>query len=342
MSPQGSQSHSVSQNGADTAPPPAAFSASQRERTPMTLNLDSAYLTAFELAHETLRRGLSFSSPLTITQYRVLAKLAQAKKPINQGELGELLLLKPNVITQALDALVAQQFARRSVDPIDGRRRYSEITADGLAHIAEINETLTQCLYQNFPTNNVAYRTILEASIEAAARIEPPLSPVDAIDHQATNALIAVELIRQETEAALIENCGASLAECRIVQYLLERKEPLRVGILARELFMSPVTVARGSDHLVDRGWVQKLSSPYDRKAVFVRLSTQGVKQGQVICDTVNELGKERIWSNLTSEQCHALESLGQVVMADRRALAEAQNRAQLKDLKPLRPKDRH
>ena len=61
-------------------------------------NLDSTYFVAFEMAHEALKRGLAAVSDLNITQYRVLTKLAQASEPVNQGELGKLLGMKPNVV----------------------------------------------------------------------------------------------------------------------------------------------------------------------------------------------------------------------------------------------------
>ena len=70
-------------------------------------NLDSTYFVAFEMAHEALRRGLEQASDLNITQYRILTKLMQASAPVSQGELGKILGMKPNVVTQAVDVLVA-------------------------------------------------------------------------------------------------------------------------------------------------------------------------------------------------------------------------------------------
>ena len=76
-------------------------------------NLDSTYFVAFEMAHEALRRGLEQASDLNITQYRILTKLMQASAPVSQGELGKILGMKPNVVTQAVDALVAHGYATR-------------------------------------------------------------------------------------------------------------------------------------------------------------------------------------------------------------------------------------
>ena len=76
-------------------------------------NLDSTYFVAFEMAHEALRRGLEQASDLNITQYRILTKLMQASAPVSQGELGKILGMKPNVVTQAVDVLVAHGYATR-------------------------------------------------------------------------------------------------------------------------------------------------------------------------------------------------------------------------------------
>ncbi len=82
-------------------------------------NLDSTYFVAFEMAHETLRQGLAAASELNITQYRVLTKLLQANGAISQGELGRLLGMKPNVVTQAVDALESRGYATRAAGESD-------------------------------------------------------------------------------------------------------------------------------------------------------------------------------------------------------------------------------
>ena len=168
-------------------------------------NLDSTYFVAFEMAHETLRQGLAAASELNITQYRVLTKLLQANGAISQGELGRLLGMKPNVVTQAVDALESRGYATRAAGESDGRTRFLAITEAGRAHIATVNESLVASLYANFPTGNPTYRTILEAAVAAGAAIEPPLNAEVADRFPASRSLVSVELIRAETERTLRE-----------------------------------------------------------------------------------------------------------------------------------------
>ena len=282
-------------------------------------NLDSTYFVAFEMAHEALRRGLEQASDLNITQYRILTKLMQASAPVSQGELGKILGMKPNVVTQAVDALVAHGYATREAGTTDGRTRFLAVTDDGAEHVAAVNQSLVESLYATFPTQDPTYRTILEAAVAAAAHIEPPLHAGRAQRFPATRSLVSIELIRAETERTLRDATGASLNECRIVQ---------RLGTLAEQLMMSPVNAARAVDRLVGRGWAKRLKSPHDKKAVYVALTDEGVYQGFLISATVNELAATKLWVRLTPEQRDAIERVGHVVVADLNAQRQAKEQA--------------
>lgn len=291
-------------------------------------NLDSTYFVAFEMAHEALRRGLEQASDLNITQYRILTKLMQASAPVSQGELGKILGMKPNVVTQAVDALVAHGYATREAGTTDGRTRFLAVTDDGAEHVAAVNQSLVESLYATFPTQDPTYRTILEAAVAAAAHIEPPLHAGRAQRFPATRSLVSIELIRAETERTLRDATGASLNECRIVQRLGETDHPERVGTLADQLMMSPVNAARAVDRLVGRGWAKRLKSPHDKKAVYVALTDEGVYQGFLISATVNELAATKLWVRLTPEQRDAIERVGHVVVADLNAQRQAKEQA--------------
>ncbi len=280
-------------------------------------NLDSTYFVAFEMAHEALRRGLEQASDLNITQYRILTKLMQASAPVSQGELGKILGMKPNVVTQAVDALVAHGYATREAGTTDGRTRFLAVTDDGAEHVAAVNQSLVESLYATFPTQDPTYRTILEAAHAGRAQRFP-----------ATRSLVSIELIRAETERTLRDATGASLNECRIVQRLGETDHPERVGTLAEQLMMSPVNAARAVDRLVGRGWAKRLKSPHDKKAVYVALTDEGVYQGFLISATVNELAATKLWVRLTPEQRDAIERVGHVVVADLNAQRQAKEQA--------------
>src|SRR5690606_5120188 len=141
------------------------------------LKLDSTFFVAFDLTHRALKSGLAQASDLNVTQYRMLVKLLAARADgVTQSRLGKLLDLKPNVVTQAMNALVAAGFAARSGDGSDARVRTARITEAGAGHVAEANAAIVERLYALFPTEDAAYRGILEASIAAGASIDPPLS----------------------------------------------------------------------------------------------------------------------------------------------------------------------
>lgn len=144
--------------------------------TERDLSLDSTFFVAFDLTHRALKSGLAQASSLSVTQYRVLVKLLSAGPDgIDQSSLGKMLDLKPNVVTQAVNALAAAGYAtRRRAGDGDRRVRTVGITDAGASHVAQANDALVERLYALFPTEDAAHRTILEASIAAGASIEAP------------------------------------------------------------------------------------------------------------------------------------------------------------------------
>lgn len=302
------------------------------------LALDSTFFVAFDLTHRALKSGLAAASPLNVTQYRMLVKLlAAGANGVAQTDLGRLLDLKANVVTQALNALVDAGFAerRRGVRD-DGRTRVACITESGEAHVARANASIVERLYALFPTEDADHRSILEASIAASASIEAPLSG-DAVGRfAASRALVSLELVKRAMEEALRSTAGAPLAECRVLQRLGEVDEPLRVGDIATQLKMTPVAVARAVDGLAGRGWAVRLASPNDRKAVFVAATEQGERKQKVIARTVDTLARTHLWSRLDDERRRALARTWRVVIADTQARKEAERKAALGLLQPI------
>ncbi len=293
-------------------------------------DLDSTYFIAFEMSREALKRGLKAASSLSVSQYRLLAKLAQAHGEVNQGDLGEILGMKPNAVAQIVATLEEKGLLSRSIGKDDARLRYISITRKGSEHVATVNASLVEELYSSFPTQNVAYRTILEAAIDAASQIEPPLDPRRAQRYPATRSLLSINLLRSETEQALRKKTGATFNECRIVQKLHELDGPQRVGVIAEELLMSRVNATRAVNALVERRWARKLKSPLDKKAVYIALTDEGRMQGTLIDATVNELAATRLWKNLDPEQKDAIERVGHIVIAEQSAMRKAQEQADL------------
>ena len=301
------------------------------------LALDSMFFVAFDLTHRALKSGLARASILNVTQYRMLVKLLAARPGgVAQSSLGKLLNLKPNLVTQAMNALVDAGFAVRTGDDADGRVRTARITEAGVGHVGQVNASIVERLYALFPTEDAVYRSILESSIAAGASIDPPLSGDVDGRNAASRALVSLELVKRAMEEALRTTCGASLAECRVLQRLGEVDEPLRIGDIATQLQMTAVAVARAVDRLAERGWVVRLTSPNDRKAVFVNATPQGERQQKVITRTINLLARTQLWSQLDDEQRRALARTWRVVIADIQARKETERKAALGLLQPI------
>ena len=302
------------------------------------LALDSTFFVAFDLTHRALKSGLAAASPLNVTQYRMLVKLlAAGPDGVAQSDLGRLLDLKPNVVTQALNALEEAGFAERlRSEGADGRTRTARATGAGEEHVARANASIVERLYALFPTEDADHRAILEASIAAGASIDPPLSGDVASRFAASRALVSLELVKRAMEGALRRAAGAPLAECRVLQRLGEVGEPLRVGDVATQLQMSPVAVARAVDGLAGRGWTRRLASPNDRKAVFVAATDEGACKQKVIARTVDVLARTQLWARLDEDRRRALARTWRVVIADVQARKELDRKAALELLQPI------
>lgn len=301
------------------------------------LTLDSTYFVAFEMAHSALKRGLRNASDLSVTQYRILVRvLGSAPNAVQQADLGVMLDLKANVVTQSVDALESREFVERRIGGEDARTRTVLVTDEGVRHVAQVNASIVEQLYTVFPTENMMYRRILEASIHAGATIDRPSSTEFSRDYPASYTLVSFERIRQATERGLRAACGASYNECRVLQRLGEVDMPLRIGDLSDQMMLSATNVARATDRLSLRGWVQRLASPNDRKAVFVSVTDEGRRQQGIIARAIDDMAREYLWSKLGPNHRQAIVQVGHTVIADLQKRREAERMASLSLLQPL------
>lgn len=300
------------------------------------LSLDSAYFVAFEMTHDALKRGLKAASELSITQYRMLVKLAAAGATIAQSELSGMLGLRPNVVTQAVNTLEEAGFAKREVGSGDGRARMVEATEAGIAHVGAANESIVAQLYSLFPTEDAAWRAILETSITAGSFIDPPVSERETACYLASRALASLERFRSAIESGLRDACGASYNECRVMQRLAETGRPMRIGDIAAQLQLSPVNVARAADRLVARSWVRRMGAAHDRKAVFVEVTEAGAEQQRVIARTVDDLGRKLLWKHLKRPQRDAIRTVTDTVIEGLRDRERRKDLAVAENLRPI------
>ena len=302
------------------------------------LALDSSFFVAFELAHESLRKGLRDGSCLNCSQYRVLIKLAAAApEALTQKELCHMLDLRPNVMTPAINVLTEKGFALRREKEPGAHTVPVSITQDGIAHIQQANAAIIEQLYRIFPTQTAPFRAVLEAAIMAGATIEPPLSGEMSQRFFASRTLASFEVLRRKLEKSLEEACeGASYSECRVLMRLGEAGEPLRVMDLSRQLRMTPATVVRACDRTEARGWTHRLGSKADRKAVYIAVTQDGLSMQRDIAACVDEIAQRFLWSRLTPERCQAIAQVGGVILADLQEREERERQKELADLKSL------
>ena len=300
-------------------------------------NFGSSFFVAFKLTHEALDAALKNASDLSITQYRVLVKLLTAGEAgLPQKEVGALLDLKPNVVTQAINALVDEGLAYRAGTAGDKRFRRAHATPAGEQHVAHVNAAVVEQLYGLFPTDDESWRKILEASIAAGADIDPPLSPEFSEKYPASRTLVSIELVRIALERGLKDACGAPLSDCLVMMRLGEASRPLRVNDIAEALEMPTANVTRAVDRLQRRGWVRRMGSDRDRKAVFVVPTAEGEFQGHVIDERSSELGEALLWSKLSPADREAIGDVGEVVIEGLRRRRAEQKNVGFDDLRPL------
>ena len=311
---------------------------SSEHRQPKKYLLDSTFFVAFELAHEGLKEGLREASCLNCTQYRVLIKLAAAEpEPIGQKDLGIMLDLKPNVITHAVNTLEDAGFVERIHTP--GRRGSRvKVLEAGIKHIEQANPAIIAQLYRIFPTQTAPFRSICEAAVMAGATIEPPLSREMSRKFFASRALASFEVLRKRIEKALEESCdGATFSECRVLQRLGEVGHPMRIVDLARQLKLTSATAVRATDRLAERGWVERMSAPDDRKAVYVACTDEGRRMQDIVLAGVDRIATQYLWSRLAPDKCRDIAMAGHVVMVDLQQREEEKRLSTLAQLRPLK-----
>ncbi len=298
---------------------------------------DSSFFVAFRLTHEALKGALREASDLNVTQYRVLVKLATAgREGLGQGRLGECLRLKPNATTQALNVLAEHGFVERAEVESDRRSKTVHATANGTSHIEHVNQEIVRLLYSLFPTDNASWRAILEASVAAGAMIDPPLSRSATEQYPASRTLVSLELVRLEIERELKHACGVPLSEALIMMRLGEVDEPQRVVDLATALDTSTANVTRTVDRLAGHGWVLRMGSPNDMKAVYAVMTSEGAFQARIIDETTNRIATDLLWSRLDEAGRQAISQVGTVVISGFRERKRKKQRVGFDDLHPI------
>ena len=92
----------------------------------------------------------------------------------------------------------------------------------------------------------------------------------------------------------------------------------------------------RATDRLAERGWVERMSAPDDRKAVYVACTDEGRHMQDVVLAGVDRIATQYLWSRLSAEKCRDIAKAGHVDMADLQRREEAERVSNLAQLRPL------
>ena len=122
-----------------------------------------------------------------------------------------------------------------------------------------------------------------------------------------------------------------------MLQRLGEVGYPMRIVDLARQLKLTSATAVRATDRLAERGWVERMSAPDDRKAVYVACTDEGRHMQDVVLASVDRIATQYLWSRLAPEKCRDIAMAGHVVMADLQQREEAERLSTLAQLRPLK-----
>ncbi|MEE8715985.1 MAG: MarR family transcriptional regulator [Coriobacteriales bacterium] len=298
--------------------------------------IDSAFLLAFEMAHDAFKLGVKGASDLNVTLYRTLLGLLRAPlEGIAQVELGRALDMRPNALTQSLNALEERGLTRRVDAAGDGRVRMAQVTQEGIDLVQRVNDAVAEQLYRIFPTDNETYRAALEALIESAPT-QPVSTAGTTLRYRSSYTLAVVERFLLHLGFALSETCDLDLTQARVLQRLLEEGEPMRVGEIGRQLRVDAPRMSRVSRALAGRELVARLASPSNRRTVYLGLTDEGLTAAQTVADVIDDAGRDFFWSRLSPKQSRATASVGRVMINDFRRQEAQRRRSELEALVPI------
>jgi len=281
------------------------------------LVLDSSYFTVLLMLCDEMRAVLHEQGDMNTTQYRVLLKVYAEQGDRNRvSDLAESLGLQANVVTQAANALEAQQLVRRVAEPGDARARAVLITGAGIVRVVHIDAALSNHLYSVWdPVSEDWFRAVQEAIIAVGAGVEHSDSQVAERTSVQSRYLAALVGVEEAAKNELRRTTGASFNECRIMQRLAEVAAPIREMDLASTLNLQPNTVTRTANRLENRDWVRRVVSPDHANGVLLQTTPEGDLATSLILETIDRVAEKRIWSKLDEFHTYIVRHIGAAVL---------------------------
>ena len=110
------------------------------------------------------------------------------------------------------------------------------------------------------------------------------------------------------------------MPQVHCLRLIAQARGPVKPSVLARELQVTPPTMTRTVDTMVERGLIERVADPIDRRAIGLRPTDQGREVLERYQAEIDERLYEMIW-HLSHEQRQrvlvALEDLAAMLDAD-------------------------
>lgn len=212
---------------------------------------------------------------ISLTQYRVLARLQANGGTLTAKELGENLNLSPATITGSVSSLHEKSAVNRRDDPSDLRIVHVDITEIGYSLLKMIDPEIASLAHDFWSvysqeeldmTRRDSENTVLKRRLDHM--VDGKMSTENAY---VDSALITLGALNRHMRKENI-----SLNEYRVLHLLSRTPEGLRPKDICRELFLrsNEVTVAAGK--LAKHGRIERVRIPGDRRAAKLRILDAG------------------------------------------------------------------
>ena len=129
--------------------------------------------------------------------------------------------------------------------------------------------------------------------------------------------LLATHLLLDRLDRELQRNAEMPLAYFQILACLSEAPErALRMSDLAAHLHASKSRLSHAAARLEERGWVQRLSCPSDKRGAFAVLTDHGARALEAASPGLAQCAHQHLFAQLTQAQLRELRALSETLAA--------------------------
>jgi DNA-binding MarR family transcriptional regulator len=237
----------------------------------------TAWVTSFVVIHHILNKKLVADFGLTINEYHTLVLMKCCNNSLNGKKLAYELNLKPSSVSRIFERLMHMGAIAPDSRLGSGRELYYGITRDGLVLLKRAENIIQKVITRIWqPLSNERLESIVRYC--ALAVLQQQVKSISG-DVAYTLALCGtLDSINQITKTNNI-----SLSEYRILLLLDERDEYLSPAAVARELFMHPNDVSNRCGNLYEKGFIDRIRKPENRRSVFLKLTDSGKQLERII-----------------------------------------------------------